>query len=488
MLSPARFAEAVSRHGTTTVVADPHEIANVSGLDGVRYMIEASRGGPIDLLLTAPSCVPATHLETSGAELGPDEVEQMLRWPEIHGLAEMMNFPGVLFADPAVLRKLASAAGGIIDGHAPRLGGRDLQAYVAAGPRSEHEATSLEEAHEKLAAGMWVLLREGSTARNLADLAPLLCGEGAHRCLLVSDDRNPVDLHERGHLDETLRRAVALGVPAPRAVQAATLNAAQCHRLHDRGAVAPGLLADLTVVADLEQFEVQLTLKRGVPVDEIAPAPEPETARVRGSVQVEGLADATLRIAAEGASARVRMIDVAPGQILTGSGEATLPVRDGSVIADRSQDVAKLAVFERHHGSGRVGLGFVRGLGLREGAIASTVAHDSHNLVVAGMSDAAMLRAAQALIEAGGGQCAATEAEVLAALPLPIAGLMSDRSLQEVVEQVSALQEAARSLGCELEDPLMALSFLALPVIPALKLTDRGLVDVDAFGFTDLLL
>lgn len=487
MLSPARFAEAVSRHGTTTVVADPHEIANVAGLDGVRYMIEACRGGPIDLLLMAPSCVPATHMETAGAELGPDDVERMLRWPEMHGLAEMMNFPGVLFGDPGVLRKLASATG-VIDGHAPGLSGPDLQAYVAAGPRSEHEATSLEEAREKLAAGIRVMIREGSTARNLADLAPLLCGEGAHRCLLVSDDRNPVDLHERGHLDETLRRAVALGVPAHRAVQAVTLNAAQCHRLHDRGAVAPGLLADLTVVGDLQNFEVRMAFKHGRPVEEIGAPPEPEIARVCGSINVRGLDDRALRIAAAGDSARVRVIEVVPGQIVTRAGEATLPVRDGSVMPDAAQEIAKLAVVERHHGSGRVGLGFVRGIGLCEGALASTVAHDSHNLVLAGMSDEAMLRAARAVIEAGGGQCVATEGEVLALLALPIAGLMSDRALTEVVEGVRSLGEAAKRLGCALDDPLMALSFLALPVIPALKLTDRGLVDVEAFDFTELLL
>lgn len=486
MLSPIQFARAASARGTTTVITDPHEIANVAGIDGVLYMIAASRGGPVDVRVMAPGCVPATHLETSGAELGPEDVEAMLRWPSIHGLAEMMNFPGAVGGDPSVLRKLAAAQPLPIDGHAPGLSGPDLQAYVAAGPRTEHEATTLQEAREKLSAGVWILIREGSTARNLADLAPLLAEDCGRRCLLVADDRNPVDLLERGHLDLALRRAVAEGVPPLRAVQAVTLNAAECFRLHDRGAIAPGLRADITVVEDLEQFEVQMTLRGGNPVSEIDDPTEPEIGAVRGSMTVAELTEASLRIEGGGERARVRVIEIVPGQVLTAAGEAELSVRDGAVMPDPARDIAKLAVIERHHGSGRVGLGFVRGLGLREGALASTVAHDSHNLMVAGVSDAAMLRAAREVIAAGGGQCAATDAEVRALLPLPIAGLMSDRPLTEVAAVVRRLQDAARELGSRLDDPLMALSFLALPVIPSLKLTDRGLVDVEAFGFVDL--
>ena len=488
MLSPTQFARAVASRGTTTAIADPHEIANVAGLAGVRYMIDGSRGGALDLRVMAPSCVPASHLETAGATLAPEDIETMLRWPGIHGLAEMMNFPGVLLGDADVLRKLAAASPSPIDGHAPGLSGADLQAYVATGPRTEHEATTLAEAREKLAAGVRVLIREGSTARNLCDLAPLLMGEGARRCLLVSDDRNPVELLECGHLDLALRRAVQEGVPALRAVQAVTLNAAEAFRLHDRGAVAPGLRADLAIVEDLREFEVRLTLRGGVPVDEIGDPPEPDTSAARGSMSVTGLSEAALRIEGAGPTARVRVIEVLPGQVLTGAGEAELPVRDDAIMPDPTRDIAKLAVIERHHASGRIGLGFVRGLGLVRGALASTVAHDSHNLLVAGTSDAAMLRAARALIDAGGGQCVATDSEVRALLPLPIGGLMSDRPLAEVAQGVRALHKAARDLGSTLDDPLMALSFLALPVIPRLKLTDRGLVDVDAFDFVQLAL
>lgn len=487
MLSPLSLGRAVALHGTTTIVADPHEIANVAGVAGVRYMLEAARGGPVEILLTAPSCVPATHLETSGARLGPDEVEEILRWPGVVGLGEMMNFPGVVGADGGVLRKLA--AGQLIDGHAPGLSGAQLTAYAAAGPRSEHEATTLAEAQEKLSLGMYIMIREGSTAHNLADLAPLLSGEGARRCLLVSDDRNPVDLLEHGHVDATLRRAVAAGVPIHRAVQAVTLNAAEYFRLHDRGAVAPGLRADIAVVEDLERFEVRLTLKSGRLWGEIAEATTEAPAAVCRSVHVADINADNLAVAAPtGAKkVRVRVIEVIPGQLLTGAGEAELAVVDGCVAAAPSRDILGLAVIERHHASGRIGLGFVRGLGLRRGAIASTVAHDSHNLVVAGATPQAMLTAARAVIDMGGGQAVAVEDQVLAVLPLPIAGLMSDRPVEEVAAGVRRLQSAARGLGCTLPDPAMALSFLALPVIPRLKLTDRGLVDVEAFDFVPVL-
>ncbi|MFW5868009.1 MAG: adenine deaminase [Armatimonadota bacterium] len=486
MLSPRHFMRAAAARGATTVLADPHEIANVAGLTGVRYMIAASRGGPVDVRVMAPGCVPASHLESSGAAFGPDDVETMLRWPDVHGLAEMMNVPGVLAGDESILRMLTAAEGRPVDGHAPALSGADLQAYISTGPRTEHEATTLAEAREKLAAGTWVLIREGSAARNLADLAPLLREEASRRCLLVTDDRNPVDLLELGYLDLVLRRAVAEGVDPLRAVRALTLNAAECFRLHDRGAIAPGLRADLAVVEDLEEFRVTMTLRGGTPVDEIEDPPEPEIDAVRGSMHVSDLTERSLRVGASGHSARVRVIEVQPGQIVTGAGEAELPVRDGAIQADPGRDIVKLAVIERHHGTGNLGLGFVRGLGLREGALASTVAHDSHNLVVAGATDAAMLRAARAVIDAGGGQGVATDSEVQALLPLPVAGLMSDRPPAEVAREMRALHTAARSIGSALDDPLMALSFLALPVIPKLKLTDRGLVDVERFELVEL--
>lgn len=490
MLAPAQFAAAVAARGTTTVIADPHEIANVAGLEGVRYLLDATVEAPAQVFLMAPSCVPATPLETAGAVLGPEQVEQLLGWPRVLGLAEMMNFPGVLGGEPQVLRKLAAANGRPVDGHAPGLGGPQLQAYVAAGARSEHEATTLEEGREKLAAGMWVMIREGSAARNLAELAPLLCGEGADRCLLVSDDRNPVDLLELGHLDYSLRRAVQLGVPAHRAVRAVTANAAARFGLHDRGAVAPGLRADLTVVADLTDFVVLHALRGGRLVAELAPpadgAPLAGGRCRTGELHAERFALTSPVTAAS--QARVRVIEVVPGQILTRAGEAMLPVVDGRLQIPRDSDLALLAVVERHHGSGAVGLGLVRGLGVRGGALASTVAHDAHNLVVAGTSAEAMVRAAQAVVQVGGGQAVATDREVRALLPLPVAGLMSDRPLAEVAAGVRALHRAARELGTGLDDPFMTLSFLALPVIPALRLTDRGLVDVERFAVVPLVI
>ncbi len=487
MLSPTRFAEAVSPRGTTTVIADPHEIANVSGLAGVRYMLADGAGGPVDIYLMAPSCVPATHLETSGAELGPAEVERMLAWPGVLGLAEMMNFPGVLTGFEEVMLKLVGAEGRPVDGHAPGLSGADLQAYVTAGPCSEHEATTLEEAREKLAAGMWIMIREGSAARNLRELAPLLQGEGADRCLLVSDDRSPVDLLAHGHLDDTLRQAVTLGVSPHRAVRAVTLNAATRFGLNDRGAVAPGYRADLAVVSDLEDFEVQLVLKSGRRAREmVRPTTETPDA-LRATCDVAELTTASFAIPCA-AAATVRVIEIVPDQIVTRRGQAALRPREGELHAQAADDLLKLAVIERHHGTGRVGLGFVRGLGLRRGALASTVAHDSHNLVVAGVSDEAMLRAAEAVRGVGGGQAVAIDDEVLALLPLPIGGLMSQANAASVAEGVRALTQAARVLGCALADPMMALSFLALPVIPELRLTDLGLVDVAAFEVVPLII
>lgn len=520
-LCPTEFAAAVSAHGTTTVIADPHEIANVAGLAGVQYMLSAAQGGalargaaptgeppggPVDIFLMAPSCVPATALETAGAELGPDEVEQMLGWPGVLGLAEMMNFPGVLSGQNDVMLKLAAAAGRPIDGHAPGLSGSDLQAYLAAGPRSEHEATSLAEAQEKLAAGAWVMIRHGSAAQNLRDLAPLLAGEGASRCLLVCDDRNPVDLLERGHLDECLRLAVAAGVPAHRAVRAVTINAATRFGLTDRGAIAPGLRADLVVVEDLRDFQVQAVYKDGHIVAGGSPTPRRAPRRaeasrrssaamipeaLRSTCHLPPWSPETLRIpvsAGDGEPVRVRVIEIVPGQVLTRAGEAAIPAQDGELMARPDDDLLKLAVIERHRGTGNVGLGFVRGFDLKRGALASSVAHDSHNLVVVGATDTAMRRAAEAVAQVGGGQAVATDDEVLAILPLPIAGLMSDRPLAEVAGMMRGLHKAASKLGCRLNDPFMTLSFLALPVIPELKLTDRGLVDVSAFDFVALII
>jgi adenine deaminase len=477
MLAPWVFAQAVAQRGTTTVIADPHEIANVLGLDGVRFMLEASREAACEVLLTAPSCVPATTLDTAGAELGPVEVGEMLAWPEVVALGEMMDFPGVLAGDGTVCAKLQAARGKPIDGHAPGLSGSGLQAYIAAGPDSDHECTRLEEAREKLEAGMWIMIREGTVAQNLRDLLPLAQDpRTAARCLLVSDDLAPTELLREGHLDRILRRAVAEGLDAITAVRLVTLNAATRFRLHDRGALRAGLLADVVVFENLTDFRVAQVLKRGKPV-EPGPALPPPVRIPAGTCRVGRLAPGRLDVrACEGP---VRVIGIVPGQIVTECRWLNLPSAKGLLQADADQDVAKVAVVERHGRKGGVGVGFVQGLGLRKGALASSMSHDSHNVIVAGMDDAAMAAALETVTSSGGGLVVAPSCREVHGLDLPIAGLMSDRPLRAVAAEHRSLIRVARALGCTAPDPFAALSFLALPVIPALRITDQGLVDAD---------
>ncbi len=488
-LSPAELARAVCPRGTSMIVGDPHEIANVMGLEGVRAMLEGSRGLPVTYRYLASSCVPATGLETSGASLSAEDLLALAEEPEVLGLAEMMNYPGVLMADPAVLAKLAAFAGGIIDGHAPLLAGRDLNAYLAAGPESDHECSRLEEAAEKLAKGMWIMIRQGTSAQNLAELLPVVNQRTLRRCLLVSDDRHPDELAEAGHLDDLLRLAVAQGWDPVDAVTMVTLNPARRFGLKRRGALAPGYLADLVVVEDLADFEVRQVYQAGRLVAEagrcLHPCDTPFPGTARGTMHLPRLTAESFQPAAAGS--RVRVIELQPGQIITGRAAEEAPLAGGRLAADPGRDLALLAVVERHHGTGRVGVGLVRGLGLKRGALASSVAHDSHNLVVAGADPQSMLTACRHLAETGGGICAARDQEVLAGLALPLAGLMSDRRLESVLVDLRSLREAAAAL-CRHPEPFMAMSFLALPVIPHLKLTDQGLVDVDEFGFTDLWL
>jgi adenine deaminase len=487
MLTPYQFARAVVPRGTTAVVCDPHEIANVLGLDGVRYMLDASQGLPVTVFVMASSCVPATHLETSGATLTADDLATLLDHPRALGLAEMMNFPGVLLGLPGVLSKLemARARGVPIDGHSPGLTGRDLQAYVAAGIRSDHECTQLEEAREKLRAGMYLLIREGTTERNLAELLPVVTPENARRCLLVSDDRHP-DVMERGHMDYSIRLAVREGLNPMTAIQMVTLNAAERFRLWDRGAVAPGYRADIVVLDSLETLNVEKVISGGRLVaenGEMLPVTPPEAVAAPPSVTVDW-DRLSFEIPAKGDRARV--IGVVEGQVVTKALE--LPVRreSGLAVADAGRDVLKMAVIERHHATGNVGLGFVKGMGLRRGALASTVAHDSHNLIVVGTNDADMAAAARAVADMGGGLVAVADGQVKEQLPLPVAGLMSEEPLETVRRKMDGLLAAARDLGSPLHNPFMTLSFLALPVIPTLKLTDKGLVDVNKFDFVPL--
>jgi len=488
LLVPGEFARAVLPHGTTTVVADPHEIANVAGVAGVQFMLEASEDVGLEIFYMAPSCVPATHLETAGAELTGNDIERLAQHSRIIGLAEMMNFPGVVAGDPAILDKLERFRGKVIDGHSPGLSGASLDAYLCGGIGSDHECTRFEEAREKLAKGMHIMLREGSQARDLKALAPLVTPSTNHRCMLVSDDCHPEDLLEHGHMNRVLKRAIELSIEPISAIQLASLNPARYFGLRTLGAIAPGYQADIVVLESLESLEVSRVYKKGqlVSIDgkcllpDLAAAKETELI----SMKLGELREDDLRIQVQGS--KVRAIRVLPNTLITE--EEILPVapRQGAAVSEPDRDLLKMVVIERHRGSGRTGFAFIRGLGLRQGAIASTVAHDSHNLIVVGASDSDMVVAANVLRELGGGMVVVRDGQVTAQLPLPIAGLISNASLERVVELKKEVNQAALELGAALEQPFMALSFMALPVIPKLKLTDQGLVDVESFTHVPL--
>jgi adenine deaminase len=479
-LLPDEFARLVLPLGTTAVVADPHEIANVLGTDGVHWLLDASADSPLDVYFMASSSVPASDYESPRRALSGGDLEALLRRRRVLGVAEMMNFPGVISGDAAELEKLALAEH--VDGHAPGVRGRELQAYAAAGVRSDHEASTLEEGRERLRAGMWLLIREASAARNLAALLPLVDEYGPDRMAFCTDDREPEHIAADGHVNAIVRDAVALGVPAESALVMASHNPARYHGLEALGALAPGRQADLLLLPDLETFVPDLVLKRGRPVDEIPPATVPDW--VRHTVRIGALGPEVFRIAWPGGRARV--IGLVPGQIITESLVDEPAQRGGEALADPDRDLAKVAVIERHLGTGRIGLGFVRGFGLRRGALGSTLSHDAHNAVIVGVDDASMAYAVRRLANIGGGIVVVDGARVLAELPLPVAGILSDAPLADVVAASEAVVAAARDLGCEVEAPFQSLAFLALSVIPALKITDRGLVDVERFELVPL--
>jgi len=486
-LTPAEFTRAVLPHGTTTVMADPHEIANVLGLVGIQYMLDATEGLPLRVFFMVPSCVPATPLETSGAELSATEISKALSWERVIGLGEVMNFPGVIEAAPAVHAKLTAARGRPIDGHAPGLTGPDLWAYALSGPRTDHECTTLAEAQEKLRAGMHILIREGTTSRNLNSLLPLLTERSAPFVHFCTDDRHPETLLHEGHMDDLVRKVITGGIPPEIAIASSTLHTARVYGLLDLGAIAPGYRADLLVISDLDSLKVAKVYVDGRLVAEdgccTVDLPSHTAAEVRRTMRVD-LERLSFRIPAGRGAARA--IGIIPDQAVTEDHRVEALIEADEVIFDIEQDLLKLAVVERHRGTGNIGLGLVQGFGLKRGALASTVAHDSHNIVVVGTNDADMRAAVAALVDMGGGQVVVEDGQVLASLPLRIAGLISDRPLAEVAEKARELARAARSLGCVLPAAFMTLSFLALPVIPSLKLTDRGLVDVDRFEIVDL--
>ena len=500
MVTPLQYARVVVPRGTTAVVADPHEIANVAGFRGIRYMLAASEGLPLTVNFTLPSCVPATSMATAGAALDATDLLVAAGWPRVVGLAETMNVPGAVLGLPDAVAKLEvfgrRRGAGVIDGHAPGLGGKWLQAYVGAGAGSDHEATSADEMLEKLRAGMIIFVREATGAKNVRALVPAITPYNSRRCAFCTDDRHPGDLIDEGHIDHLIRIATGEGLDPVTAIRMATLNAAEWFGLRDRGAIAPGRRADMVVFSNPRRFRAEMVLsggelvaKDGEPMG-IWPTPTTDDALIRDSVHIDWSA-LSFDIPAPVPSAcdtLARVIGIVPDQIVTESLAERVPVVRGLAGSDPQRDILKLAVIERHQATGNVGLGFVRGLGLQRGALAGSVGHDAHNLIVAGCDDTSMRTAATTVAEIGGGLVACAGEDVLASVPLPIAGLMSDRSVEEVSSKMAALVEAARGLGSSLHDPFMTMGFLALEVIPALRLTDQGLVDVNRFELVPLWL
>jgi adenine deaminase len=475
------FSRAVLAHGTTAVVADPHEVANVLGTDGIHWLLDCCDNVPLDVFVMASSCVPASSFESPRRPFTPGDIESLLRRHRTIGVAEMMNFPGVIAGAESELAKLQTRLTDHVDGHAPGVRGPRLNAYLAAGIRSDHESTTFEEALEKRRLGMWVMLREATGARNLKDLLPLVKQYGTNQCMFCTDDREPDFIVEEGHINQMVRVAVEEGVSPEDAVVMATINPAMYHRLWRLGAVAPGYQADILVLDDLKSFRPSLVLKRGAP-PLFTRLDVPEW--VRQTVNLGPVDEASFHIPS--GPKKIRVIRVIPAQLLTGVDTVEPCVRDGELVADPSHDLVKIAVLERHHATGRVGLGFATNVGLKRGAFASTVAHDAHNVVVLGVDDRDMAACAARLAEIGGGIVIAEGGKAVEELPLPIAGLMSDRPLAEVHERLRSMERRLVAMGSTMASPFMTLSFLALSVIPELKITDRGLVDVGRFELVPL--
>lgn len=482
-LSIAEYTRAVVPGGTSAIVTDLHEIANVAGLRGIRYLMDCARGLPLDCYFMAPSCVPATHLETSGAELGVKELRTALKWKNVIGLGELMNFPGVLMRDKEVLKKVRLAKGKVIDGHAPGASGKDLNAYVSAGATSDHESTTKEEGREKLRRGMYLMIREGSSEKNLDELLPLVTDKTYKRCLFVTDDRTCADLLREGDIDDVVRKAIARGLDPVRAVQMATINTAEHFRLRQVGAVAPGYVANLIVIDDLSKLSVDMVFHRGKLAARNGAALFSTSHRtdseITHSVNIKPFAIEALKIPAS--RKNLPIIEIVPGQIITRSIRLETKVKDGFLVPDIERDILKLVVIERHKATGNTGLGFVKGFGLKNGALGSSIAHDSHNIIVVGTNDQDIFAAIKEIERIQGGLVAVAGGKIKGSLALPIAGLLSEEPLEAVVPKLEQLQKIAADLGCVLPSPFATLSFLALPVIPELRLTDKGLVDVVAF-------
>jgi adenine deaminase len=512
-LSPAEFCNVVARHGTSAVICDPHEITNVLGRQGINYILQSTQDLPVKVYLMMPSCVPATDMETSGATILANDISYYLRnyRDRVIGLAEMMNYPGIISGDSRTLSKLVAAGDKPKDGHARLLLGKLLDAYIIAGIKSDHECSNIHEAREKLRKGMHIMIRERTHEKNLKDLTPLVNEYNSSRFSLVSDDRNPIDLKENGHLDHLIRMAISCGIPPLRAIQMATINTANYYGLKDYGAIAIGFKADFILLDDLESFtisEVFLggkrvvvnsanldnnmtntgSIKHGTNYVSIEKANYSSlTTSTKNTMHTKPINDPNIfAVVTEQNKRLLQVISIIPGQIITEKRIEPAKIHNGYAVADEQRDLAKLAVIERHHMTGNVGLGFVQGLGINRGAMASSVAHDSHNLVIAGMNDVDMMIAARHISSIGGGLAVSDGGTVIATLSLPIAGLMSEKPVESVIVELRLLHKACKKLGNVVKNPFMLLSFLALPVVPSLKLTDKGLVDVKKSQFTKL--
>jgi len=483
MLDISQYARAVVPRGTSAVVTDLHEIANVGGMEGIKYVLKSARRLPLELFLMAPSCVPATHLETSGASLGPEDIRQVLRWKECIGLGEVMNFPGVLGAGAGVLNKISLAEGKVIDGHAPGVTQKDLTAYIAAGIYSDHESVSLREAEEKLKQGMFIMIREGSSEKNLDALLPLVTDKTYKRCFFVVDDRNCADLLRDGDIDAVVRKAIRRGLDPVRAIQLATVNTAEYFRLNNMGAVGPGYLANLIVLSELSELQIDMVFYRGRLVaregEPLFPLHQPADRGLTNTVNIKPLNVEALRLFASGETKPV--IEIVPGQIITRKRREKVKASNGVIMPDITRDILKLVVVERHRATGNIGMGLVSGFGLKRGALASSIAHDSHNIIAVGTSDEDIFVAVKEVDRLQGGLVVAADGKVLGSLALPVAGMLSDEPLEVVVAKLEELEKLAGELGVILPSPFATLSFLALPVIPELRLTDLGLVDVNEF-------
>ncbi len=481
LVTPLEFDRCVLPHGVTTAICDPHEISNVLGLVGLQYFLDAAEHTALDLRVQLSSCVPATNLETSGARLSAADLVPHRHHPKVIGLAEFMNVPGVLNKDPECMEKLAAFAGQHIDGHAPLLSGRSLNAYLSCGIRNCHETTNLAEGREKLAKGMQVLIRQGSVSKDLTALAPLINEFASPFLGFCTDDRNPLDIREEGHLDYLVRRAIALGAPLAAVYRTASWSAARGFGLVDRGLIAPGFLADFLLLDDLENCAIHSVFRRGRRVTPDTFAGREQPAPPGGNTMyLQPVTAEAFRTPAAGPATPV--IGIIPGKILTERLEANLPYREGQRHADPEHDLLKICVLERHGRNGNIGRGFVKGFGFRQGALASSVGHDSHNICVVGAGDEDMAMAVNRLLVLGGGFVAVQGGRVLAELALPFAGLMSLNSFETVGQNLYALRAAVEAMGCRLAEPFLHLAFLPLPVIPHLKITDFGLVDVDRFA------